>query len=65
MKKAEIELLGYYLAKVSGKVTKVRIINESQHGGWNAINTATGREIRIRTAARLRKLAPATRRTDL
>jgi hypothetical protein len=55
MRKAEIEIGGTYVAKVSGKLTTVRIINESQHGGWNAINTATNHEVRIRGAARLRK----------
>jgi hypothetical protein len=36
-------------------VVPVRITSESPHGGWNAVNTTTGREIRIRSAARLRR----------
>jgi hypothetical protein len=48
-----------YEARVSGKVTTVRILSKSTYGkGWVAKNEATGREVRILTAARLRPLAP-------
>jgi hypothetical protein len=64
MKKADVSIGGRYFAKVSGRVVAVRINSESQYGGWNATNAATGREVRIRTAQRLRdavkpKAAPA------
>ena len=55
MKKSEIKIGATYAAKVSGKLTCVRIVNESQYGGWNAINTATKHEVRIKSAARLRR----------
>jgi hypothetical protein len=55
MKKRDIKIGETYLAKVSGKLVPVRIASESPHGGWNAVNTTTGREVRIRTAARLRR----------
>jgi hypothetical protein len=55
MKKRDIKVGETYLAKVSGKLVPVRITSESPHGGWNAVNTTTGREIRIRSAARLRR----------
>jgi hypothetical protein len=55
VKKSEIEIGATYMAKVSGKLTTVRIVSESQHGGWNAINTATKHAVRIRGAARLRR----------
>ena len=54
MKKKEVEIGGVYVAKVSDKLAKVRIIGECVHGGWNAVNTETGRSIRIRSAQRLR-----------
>ena len=67
MKKADVSIGGRYFAKVSGNVVTVRIHSESQYGGWNATNTATGREVRIRSAQRLRgavqpklKAAPLT-----
>ncbi len=56
MKKREIEIGNTYIAKVSGVLTKVRITRESPYGGWQGTNLATGREIRIRSAARLRRL---------
>jgi hypothetical protein len=37
-------------------LAKVRITGESPYGGWRGTNLATGREIRIRSAARLRRL---------
>ena len=55
MKKRDIKIGQTYLAKVSGKLVSVRITSESPHGGWNAVNTTTGREVRIRSAARLRR----------
>jgi len=54
MKKRDIEIGKTYLAKVSGNLVPVRITSESVHGGWNAVNTTTGREVRIRSATRLR-----------
>ena len=57
MKKNEVMIGSRYMAKVSDKVTVVRIDSESQYGGWNATNLMTGREIRIRSAQRLRREA--------
>ena len=55
MKKNEIEIGKVYIMKVSGKLTKVRLVSESPYGGWNGLNLETNREVRIRTAAKLRK----------
>jgi hypothetical protein len=62
MRKAEVDKAlasgqRTFVANVSGNRTTVRILGESLHGGWNAENTATGREVRIRTAARLHGVA--------
>ena len=46
---------GRYVAKVSGSLVAVRIDRESPYGGWDATNLATGRAVRIRSAARLRR----------
>ena len=53
MNKADIVIGGIYIAKVSGKKVHVKIMNSSPHGGWEGCNIATGREVRIKTAARL------------
>lgn len=42
-----------YVAKVSGWRVRVKITAPSTYGGWTAVNQATGREIRIKTAGRL------------
>ncbi len=55
MKKSEIRVGGKYVARISGKLTTVMIVSESLYGGWNAVNTASNREVRIKTAAKLRK----------
>ena len=57
MKKADVEIGGAYVAKVSGNLVAVRIDRESPYGGWDATNLATGRAVRIRSAARLRRHA--------
>jgi hypothetical protein len=57
MKKCEVEIGTTYVVKVSGVLAKVRITGESPYGGWRGKNLATGREVRIRSAARLRRPA--------
>ncbi len=54
MKKSAVEIGGIYTAKVSGNLTRVRITRTSPYGGWYGINLATGREVYIRSAQRLR-----------
>ena len=55
MTKAKVSIGTTYIVKVSGNLTRVRLTRECEYGGWYGKNLATGREIRIRTAARLRK----------
>jgi hypothetical protein len=55
MKKNEITIGGVYAAKVSGKVVPVRITGENPHGGWDGVNVATKRAVRIKSAQRLRR----------
>ena len=59
MQKHNVHIGATYVVKVSRSLAKVRITRESPRGGWYGINLVTGREIRIRTAARLRLEAPA------
>jgi len=54
MKKNEVKVGSAYLAKVSDKVVPVRIIGTSSHGGWDAVNEATGKKVHIKSAQRLR-----------
>jgi len=62
MQKQNVRIGTTYTVKVSGTLAKVRLTRESPRGGWYGTNLATGREIRIRTAARLRAEAlPAQR----
>ena len=62
MQKHNVQIGTTYIVKVSGKLTRVRITGQSPHGGWSGTNLATGREIRIRTAARLRSEAKPEQR---
>ena len=55
MLKAQVSLGKVYIAKVSDKLCRVRLDRESEYGGWFATNLETGREIRIRSAAKLRR----------
>lgn len=55
MKKADIAQGRVYVAKVSGHLARVRIVAESPYGGWIGRNEDTGRDVRIKSAARLRR----------
>ena len=59
MQKQNVHIGTTYIVKVSGTLAKVRLTREHPRGGWYGTNLATGREIRIRTAARLRSEAKA------
>ena len=54
MKKRDVQVGQSYVVKVSGTLAAVRITAESPHGGWVGINTCTGRQVRIKSAQRLR-----------
>jgi hypothetical protein len=55
VKKKEIVLNHVYEAKVSDLLVPVRILCSHPAGGWIGRNERTGREVRIRSAARLRR----------
>lgn len=59
MLKMEVQIGGTYTAKISGSVVPVRITGESHYGGWVGTNTRTGREVRIKSARRLRTMIDA------
>ncbi len=54
MQKQNVHIGTTYIVKVSGTLAKVHLTREHPRGGWYGTNLATGRAIRIRTAARLR-----------
>lgn len=56
MLKKDVQVGATYVVKVSGKTAGVKIVAEHHLGGWLGRNIATGRDIRVRTAARLRRL---------
>ncbi|MCG3180454.1 MAG: hypothetical protein BIFFINMI_02815 [Phycisphaerae bacterium] len=57
MKKQDVQVGASYIAKVSGKLAEIRITGESRHGGWDAVNVATKKSVRIKSAQRLRAAA--------
>jgi len=54
MKKAEVKVGSVYRAKVSDKLTDVRIDKPNAQGGWDATNLATNKRVRSKSAQRLR-----------
>lgn len=56
MKKSDVVLGRRYMARVSGKLVTVVPYYKAVLGGWHATNCATGRTIRVKTAARLRPI---------
>jgi hypothetical protein len=70
VKKDEVKIGETYTAKVSDKVVPVRIDKENPRGGWDATNLVTNKQVRIKSAQRLRgrvatpALAPASGKDD-
>ena len=62
MKKDEVQIGATYQVSVAGKLAPVRIVRENPHGGWNGVNVDTKREVRIKSAQRLRKRLDAAPR---
>jgi hypothetical protein len=54
MKKDDVKVGKTYQAKVSGRLTEVRITAVNTHGGWDAVNVLTNKTVRIKSAQRLR-----------
>jgi hypothetical protein len=57
MKKAEVQCGGFYVAAVRGQEAVVQVTRTAPTGGGDASNLRTRREIRVRTAQRLRRFA--------
>jgi len=54
MKKAEVKVGETYAVKVSGNVVPVVIDEEHPNGGWVGTNQETNRQVRVKSARRLR-----------
>lgn len=54
MKSKDAILGNVYIVKVSNNLVPVRLEQPSIYGGWVGRNMKTGREVRIKTAAKLR-----------
>jgi len=55
MKKKDVKIGKIYAVKVSNKIDSVKLTSESIYGGWNGTNLKTGRQVRIKTAGKLRQ----------
>ena len=60
MKKSEVEVGAVYAVRVSERIVPVQIIRSSRYGGWQGRSLITGRDVRIRTAGRLRRRLEAS-----
>jgi hypothetical protein len=58
-KNATIKIQGYYTCKVTNKVVTVQILASNPKGGWEAVNTKTGKTIHIKGPERLIKKVSA------
>lgn len=55
MLKKDVVIPGRYIAKVGGVLTIVRVTGEHVFGNYAAVNERTNREVRIKSAAKLRR----------
>jgi len=58
MLKKEIRIGAIYKAQVSNKLVSVRIMSLCPIGGWYAVNLSTHKQIRVKSAQRLRYEVP-------
>ena len=56
MKKADVRVGEVYAVKVSGRIVPVVIDEEHANGGWVGTNEETHRQVRVKSAQRLRGL---------
>ena len=54
MQELNVQIETTYIVQISSTQAKVHLTREHDRGGWYSTNLATGGQIRIRTAARLR-----------
>lgn len=54
VRKAEVELGGRYYLRWNRTLVPVCILRPCRTGGWWALSERTGREVRIKTGARLK-----------
>jgi hypothetical protein len=54
VKKAQVTIGETYAVKVGNRICPVKVTGVHSFGGWRAHNVKTGREVRIRSAQRLR-----------
>ena len=54
MNAKDVKLGNVYVVKVGDRLCQVKVHSKSRFGGWDGMNLATGRQVRIKTAARLR-----------
>lgn len=55
MLKRDVEIGKIYIARISGRLARVKLTGLCNYGGWYALNLETNREIRIKSAAKLRR----------
>ena len=54
MLKKEVKIGTIYFVRLHGVFTNIEILREYPYGGWVAKNLKTGREVRIKSAGKLR-----------
>jgi hypothetical protein len=56
MRREQVQLGQTYVAKINGHLQPVRVLRESIWGGWDCRDRVSGREIRVKTSAKLRRV---------
>lgn len=55
METSDVKTGSLYKATVTNKLVTIKILGINPQGGWDALNTATGKKIRIKTAQSLKE----------
>ena len=57
MKNSEVEIGSHYIAKVSRRITVVKVTGKGHPKGWCATNLLTGNDVYFKTGGKLQRLA--------
>lgn len=57
MTRDQVEMSRHYIVRIKGAETVVKIVAVNPRGGWFGMNVQTGRDVKIKTGARLKRIA--------
>lgn len=64
MTREQVQVKAHYIMRIKGEETVARVICVNPRGGWFVVNVKTGREMRVNSGAKFKRLASDFERED-